>query len=207
MPTPPTPDPLGAAGSTTEHRNSPSGATDRSSSSTRPARRGRPPGTVALTEDVAQTILSFIRAGNFDYVAAEAAGVSARTFRDWMARAEETHPTRAPTPKLRRFAQDVRQAKAQARAGAEIRVYQEQPAQWLKWAARSMPDREGWTDPGPEQAQAGLTAEEWIDAVNRGQRDPEDAIRALQNGTLEDRIAGCPDPHCPCPHHKRRDLS
>ncbi len=39
-------------------------------------------------------------------MAAEAAGISPRTFRDWMARGEGTHPERAPTPKLRRGAFD-----------------------------------------------------------------------------------------------------
>jgi hypothetical protein len=108
-------------------------------------RPGRPVGSVSLTEEIADTIIGFIRAGTFDYTAAEAAGVSDRTLRDWIFRGEGRDPDRAPTPKLRAFASALRQARAQARAGAEIRVYQEQPLRWLTYAARTTPDRPGWT--------------------------------------------------------------
>jgi hypothetical protein len=112
-----------------------------------PRRRGRPPGSESLTKERYQTILTYIRAGAFDYVAAEAAGVSARTFREWVARGEGTHPTRGSTPKLRRFAKEVRRAKAEVRAAAEVRMHREHPAQWLKYVARTRPEREGWTEP------------------------------------------------------------
>ncbi len=107
--------------------------------------RGRPPGTVSLTDEIAEKIVAFIRGGAFDYVAALAAGVADRTFRDWMARGEGRHLNRPPSPKLRRFATAVRQAQAEARIGAEIRVYREQPRYWLAHAARSTPERAGWT--------------------------------------------------------------
>src|SRR5947209_4968597 len=85
---------------------------------------GRPLGSVTLTEQIVDTIVSYVRAGAFDHVAAEAAGISARTFRDWMARGEG-RGSRASSRKLRAFAERVREAQAEARAGAEIRVFQE----------------------------------------------------------------------------------
>ncbi len=112
-------------------------------------RPGRPPGSVSLTNEIAETIINYIQAGAFAYVAAEAAGISERTFHDWMARGEDRHFARKPTPKLRRFAKAVRTAQAQARLAAEATVYNKNPEYWLSHAARSRPGREGWTDPGP----------------------------------------------------------
>jgi hypothetical protein len=184
------------------------------------SRRGRPPGSTSLTPQIQHLIVSYIQAGATDHAAAEAAEISDRTFYDWIARGEGTHPSRPSTPKLRRFAQAVRQAKAIARVGAETRVYQERPAYWLAHAARSKPGREGWTDPGPEQEQRGPTLEERIAERERGEKDPDVLIHALENGnTLAERVAAwdlrrareaapvpdCPDPTCPCTHHKRRE--
>ncbi len=112
-------------------------------------RRGRPPGSVSLTAKIQTTILNYIRAGAMAYVAAEAAGISERTFRDWMERGEGRHATRKPTPKLRRFAREVRQAQAEARVAAEVRAHQDDYRYWLSRVARSRPGREGWTEPVP----------------------------------------------------------
>jgi hypothetical protein len=49
-------------------------------------------GTTKLTPEVASTILTYIEGGAFDYVAAEYAKVSARTFREWV----RTGEVRAP---------------------------------------------------------------------------------------------------------------
>jgi len=103
---------------------------------------------VSLTNEIAETIIGFVGAGSFGYVAAEAAGISARTFREWMARGEGTHPPRPCTPKLRKFAKNVRKAEAEDRVGAEARLHQDHPDKWLKCLARSRPEREGWTDVG-----------------------------------------------------------
>jgi hypothetical protein len=153
-------------------------------------RPGRPLGSVSLTPEIQQIIVTYIRAGAFGHAAAEAAGVPARTFYDWMARGEGRHPTRRPTRKLRAFAQAVRRAQAEARVGAEVRVYKERPTYWLTHAARTKPDREGWTKP---PAVAG--------------QDP-----GLEP-SLEDRLAeldrqrqleqGCTDPQCRCGLHER----
>jgi hypothetical protein len=138
-----------------------------------------------------ETIVTYIRGGATDYSAAEAAGISARTFYDWLARGEGRHPDRPPTPKLVAFAKAVCQAKAQARIGAEVRVYQERPAFWLAHAARTKPEREGWTDP----AKAG-----------RGDDgDPPSQLeQRLAELDAEDEIdRRCPDPACPCALHRR----
>jgi hypothetical protein len=133
-------------------------------------RRGRPPGSDSLTAERAEIILEYVRAGAFDYVAAEAAGISARTLRDWVARCEDPNPGRPCPPKLRRFNQALRKAKAEARAATEISVREQHPRYWLSHAARSKPRREGWTDPGQEEEQ---TEQRFV---------LEDAIRARDEG-------------------------
>jgi hypothetical protein len=111
------------------------------------ARRGRPPGSVSLTPEIQDKIVAFIRAGAFDYIAAQAGGIALRTFHDWMARGEGRHSTRPPTTRLRAFARAVRRAQAEARVVAETRVFRERPHWWLTHAARTRPGEEGWTTP------------------------------------------------------------
>lgn len=151
-------------------------------------RRGRPPGSVSLDEDKAWKIVSLIRAGAFDYVAAEAVGISARTFRDWISRGEETHGSRGSTPKLRRFAREVREARAMARVSAETRVFNQDPKYWLSKVARSELDRDGWTDLDPEAVRGPSLEDRVRDWELRG-RQGGDLIPALQaSNRLEDRV-------------------
>jgi hypothetical protein len=223
MPKGPTPHQAGTADTADDRGTSRSGAPPGASRPIRPARRGRPPGSVALTEDIAQRIITYIRAGGYDYVAAEAAGVSARTLRDWIGRGEGTHPTRGPTPKLRRFAEQVRTARAEARISAEVSVHRQHPLQWLSRVARSKPDREGWTDPGPDQDEREPTLEERLLEIERGDAETGALIDTLESApTLIERVAArdlrlareglppassrCPDPNCPCTNHKRKEL-
>ena len=154
-------------------------------------RRGRPPGSVSLTSETEQTIIAFTRAGAFASAAAEAAGVSVRTFHEWMARGEDRHPSRPSTPKLRAFAKAVRRAHAEARVAAEIRVYQDRPAHWLTYAARTKPDRDGWT-----KAPQGAEEE---DAPKP--RTLEDMMAELDKE--DQRDARCSDSACPCSLHNR----
>src|SRR5438034_157661 len=150
---------------TPEEQRSPSAPQAPSPKSPQPKRRGRPPGSVSLTPEIERTILAYILSGAFDHAAAEAAGISVRTFREWMARGEGTHPTRPSTPKLKRFAKAVRQAKAETRAATEIELRRTSPAQWLKYVARSTYDREGWTEPvtwEQEQARHGNSFEQAV---------------------------------------------
>jgi hypothetical protein len=151
--------------------------TKASKSNARPAatRRGRPPGSVSLTREQWDTIVSYVRVGVFAHVAAVAAGVGVRTFQEWMARGESRHPTRPCTPKLKAFAREVRQAQAQARVVAETKVYRDRPAQWLKYAARTGPEEPGWTEPknsiadghGGDRLLAHLTDEELDAEIKR----------------------------------------
>jgi hypothetical protein len=109
------------------------------------ARRGRPLGSVSLTAETQETIVLFLRAGAFESAAAEAAEISIRTFHEWMKRGHGDH-SRPITPKLRAFARAVDKARAEARIAAEVRVYKSDPKFWLRYAARSKPEANGWTD-------------------------------------------------------------
>lgn len=160
---------------------------------------GRPPGSVKLTPDIERTILSFIEAGVFDYVAAEAAGIDERTFRDWMARGEGRHPTRTRTRELTEFARSVREAKARARASKEIVVADKDPRFWLTHAARSRPGREGWTDPveaPTEEDDQGLSYEPTSEEM-------AETLRALVEARVIE-ISPCGDPACRCARHEGR---
>jgi hypothetical protein len=112
-----------------------------------PEHRGRPVGSIKLAADAEANILTYIEAGAADYIAAEIAGIDARTFRDYVQRGLGLHPTRACTPRLARFAKAVMQAKARARAAREIEAADHHVTFWLTHMARSKPDREGWTEP------------------------------------------------------------
>jgi hypothetical protein len=111
------------------------------------ARRGRPVGSIKLSPEAEASILTYIEAGAADYIAAEIAGIDARTFRDYVQRGHGQHPTRACTPRLARFATAVMQAKARARAAREIQAAEHHVTFWLTHMARSKPGREGWTEP------------------------------------------------------------
>jgi hypothetical protein len=168
-------------------------------------RRGRPPGTVSLTKEIATTIVSYIRAGAYDYVAAEAAGVSARTFHDWVARGEDRHPSRAATPRLRAFAQEVQKARAEARLAAEIRVHRERPTYWLSRVARTKPEREGWTD-SERSKEATEAANPYAHLSDEEAREALDRMLTAifesdaSNGVF--KAPPCPHPRCRCPWHK-----
>ena len=113
----------------------------------KPQHRGRPIGSIKLAAEAEANILTYIEAGAADYIAAEIAGIDARTFRDYVQRGLGLHPTRACTPRLARFAKAVTQAKARARAAREIEAADHHVTFWLTHMARSKPGREGWTDP------------------------------------------------------------
>ncbi len=104
-------------------------------------------GSIKLTPDTEAIILSFIEAGAADYIAAEAAGIDQRTFRDYLQRGQGLHPSRPSTPQLEQFAKAVMEAKARARAAREIQAAEHHVRFWLTHMARSRPGREGWTDP------------------------------------------------------------
>jgi len=119
--------------------------------------RGRPVGTGKLADPKVQaTIIRHIRAGAFDWVAAQAAGVSRHTFWEWVRRGEGTG-SRPTAPIYARFANQVRQAAAKARVEREVKVADMNPLAWLRMGpGRSQPGEPGWTDrheiTGPEGA-------------------------------------------------------
>ncbi|MGH2597263.1 MAG: hypothetical protein ACRDH7_15070 [Actinomycetota bacterium] len=163
-------------------------------------RTGRPDGSVRLTPEIQNTIVSYILAGAWDYVAAEAAGIDARTFRDWMARGEGRHPTRSATPELVEFARAVREAKARSRAKREIEVAEHRPEFWLTHQGRSRPGREGWTDPVPDEEATGVAPISFEPTMD----DATQTLRILIDaGAIE--LPGCADPNCSCRLHRGRE--
>lgn len=99
---------------------------------------GRPP---KLTAEIQTQITQLIRAGAYDWVAAESAGIGRSTFYRWMATGEDGAEPYAT------FAREVTIARAQARAAAEIEVRRDNPAFWLRVGpGRSRPGAPGWTE-------------------------------------------------------------
>jgi hypothetical protein len=154
----------------------------------------RPPSGSRLTDDQKALIVSAIEAGATDHVAAVAAGISAKTFRELRQRAEGRHPKRKPTPELVRFFADVDRAIARARLKRELIVADTDSKHWLQHRARSKPGLEGWTAPMPDEPESVelahvLSVEELRDIV---------ATLVLSGAVA---LPGCGDPACTCRHH------
>src|ERR1035437_5421827 len=95
-----------------------------------------------LTPERHKSIVAAIRAGTYDWIAAEANGIDRETFRLWM----RTGIRSKREPYLS-FVCDVRAAKAQARLSAEIDVRKEQPFNWLRFGpGREREGEPGWTE-------------------------------------------------------------
>jgi hypothetical protein len=95
-----------------------------------------------LTPALEQTIIAYIRAGGFPHVAAEAAGIPADVFRDWLARGDAP----GAEAQYRHFASAVREAAAQARLKLEVEAHNKRPLDWLKSGpGRQTAESEGWT--------------------------------------------------------------
>ena len=95
-----------------------------------------------LTPERHKAIVAAIRAGSFDWVAAEANGITRETLRLWLRKGarDKRKPYRA-------FSDDVRAARAQARLSAEIEVRRDQPFNWLRFGPGRERDGEaGWTE-------------------------------------------------------------
>lgn len=82
-----------------------------------------------------RSILAAIRQGVYPWVAAEATGISREQFAAWLKSRERRY---------RRFAQEVRKARAWARLVAERHLFSDEPRVWLK----SGPGREQNGEPG-----------------------------------------------------------
>lgn len=164
---------------------------------------GRPKGSVSLTREIEEEIVALIRGGAWGYAAAEAAGISARTYYEWLARGEG-RSSRGSTPKLKAFAKRVRQAEALARVLAEAEVYRTRPALWLSRRVRSKPGREGWTAPVGDAEGPSFSLD------FKDYQDPEVRAELYRVHELmlqiepEFVIPSCPDPDCPCAWHRSR---
>jgi hypothetical protein len=95
-----------------------------------------------LTAELRDRICTYIRAGADPNMAAEAAGVPAACFEDWLQRGQLPRP-RAAYALLWR---EVEKARAQARVKAELAAYEENPLDWLRCGPGKETDaRPGWT--------------------------------------------------------------
>jgi hypothetical protein len=95
-----------------------------------------------LTPAIEQAIVAYIRAGGFPHVAAEAAGIPRQVFERWRRLGEGPRASK----RYRDFADAVRQAAAQARLAAEVKVHAEKPLDWLRYGpGRETADNPGWT--------------------------------------------------------------
>lgn len=95
-----------------------------------------------LTPERHKGIVAAIRAGAFDWIAAEANGIDRETFKLWM-----RNGARSESEPYLSFVLDVRAARAQARLSAEIEVRRDQPFNWLRFGpGREREGEAGWTE-------------------------------------------------------------
>ena len=97
---------------------------------------------IRLTAEIGQQIVAAIRAGGYPHVAAEAVGVPKEDFDDWLKRGS----AKIAWEPYRTFANDVRQAFAQARLLAEVEGYKKDPKAWLiHGPGRESEQQPGWS--------------------------------------------------------------
>lgn len=112
------------------------------------SRRGR---RRLLTAETLQSICDDVRRGVYLRQAAIAAGISERSFFEWLARGRAVEAGELPiegNADYLHFLQQLQQARAQARVSAESRVFESNPLAWLRSGpARDRGDGEGWAAP------------------------------------------------------------
>jgi hypothetical protein len=100
------------------------------------------PRPTLLTPERHKSIVAAIRAGSYDWIAAEANGIDRQTFKLWMRKGQRNK--REP---YLSFVKDVKTARAQARLSAEIEVRKDQPFNWLRFGpGREREGEAGWTE-------------------------------------------------------------
>lgn len=100
-----------------------------------------------LDADVQTAIVEQIQKGAFPYVAAQAAGIGATTFYEWM-RAGRNAKRK---DRYRDFFDAVTTAAGTARTSAETRVFESDPKSWLRLGPgrdTGDPEYPGWTESG-----------------------------------------------------------
>lgn len=96
--------------------------------------------------EVYRKVVMFIEQGCYDYVAAEAMGVTADTWRKWMRRGEEEAADGKNTY-YARFFRDISMASARARLMAELEVRRDDPKFFLTHGpGKPRPNRPGWSN-------------------------------------------------------------
>lgn len=148
-----------------------------------------------LTEEQKSLILSAVEAGATDHVAAQAAGISPRTFRELRQRAEGRHAERPSTPDLRAYFARVDESIARARLKREIEVARTDAKFWLGHRARSKPGLEGWSEPVPDQSE-----DEGSVHVMEPHELQQIVTTLVTSGAV--RLPGCGDPSCICAYHR-----
>ena len=94
-----------------------------------------------LTQEVQEIIIQAIRQGCFDWVAAQAGGITPQTFGNWMRWGEKGNP------RYLAFFSEVQSAKAETRRKAEAKVFAEDAFKWLRYGpGRERPGEPGWTE-------------------------------------------------------------
>lgn len=105
--------------------------------------------TPKLNVERQERIASFIRAGGFPHIAAEAAGLPRELFEEWMQRGKDPRSA----SRYRNFRVAILQAQAQARLAAETKALQEKPMDWLKAGpGRDTAETVGWASPARAHA-------------------------------------------------------
>jgi hypothetical protein len=95
-----------------------------------------------LTPELQERLCSYIHAGGFPHVAAEALGVPRELFDTWLRRGSGP---RARRP-YRDFAAAVRRAAAEARLSKETATFRERPLDWLRYGpGKETEESPGWT--------------------------------------------------------------
>ena len=157
-----------------------------------PKARGRKTLLDATTE---REIVNAIRAGAYDWVAAQAAGIARSTFYDWMARG------RVGERPFSDFSDKVARARAEARRKREIEVARTNPLAWLRYGpGRERPGEPGWTDsreviglePKSEPADKdGQLARKILEDPNLS-RATHEFLAELERVEAEEKDKGCP---------------
>lgn len=93
-----------------------------------------------LTPELQDEIVAYIANGSYDYVAAQAAGISRSTYYRWYESGSR------PGSRYSTFRRAVDEARARARVVAENAVFKTKPEVWLRYGpGRERPGAPGWT--------------------------------------------------------------
>ena len=153
------------------------------------------PRPTLLTPERHKSIVAAIRAGSYDWIAAEANGIDRQTFKLWMRKGQ-----RQKREPYLSFVKDVKTARAQARLSAEIEVRKDQPFNWLRFGpGRERDGEEGWTE-SSEIRHSGsvgvMQSQEWTVisvAIEAALENYPDAKLAVAEA-MRNLASACPEP-------------